>query len=384
MVKIDQFFEDAAAGDLPSFSLVEPNYDEQSEENPQDIQYGDQFVGKVVNAVMSSPNWPKTMLIWTYDEHGGYYDHVPPPAAIPPDDVAPALEPGDPPGGFDRYGFRVPCAVVSPYAKKDYVSHEVYDHTSILKTVEEKWNLPALTRRDANANSLFDMLDLHGKPAFLKPPKLPAAPNPDDQGRVPDDRCRHHPPAIGRLEGLREDQLARGRVRDPASAVPSLHLVRIPSRRSVWAPWNGVRDENRKRIRPVPPDRRHGRRHPCRVRRHGDRGIEYIDIRGEQPRVDHGQRFQMWRQMAPTSFGTAADFCDQRRQLRSSREASWGVDDPSWTGFLRVEFALWQNQPASTVAATADQLDAYVHQLVVAFPEQTIPSNDLSLRTHEI
>jgi high-affinity iron transporter len=61
-----------------------------------------------------------------------------------------------------------------------------------------------------------------------------------------------------------------------------------------------------------------------------------------------------------------------------------GVDDPGWTGFLRVEFALWQDQPAATVAATADQLDAYVHQLVAAFPEETIPFNDLSLRTHEI
>ena len=142
------------------------------------MQFGDQFMGKVVNAVMSSPNWPPTMLIWTYDEHGGYYDHVPPPPAVPPDDIPPALKPGDPPGGFDRYGFRVPSGVVSPYAKKNFVSHTVYDHTSILKTVEEKWNLPALTRRDANANSLFDMLDLQKKPAFLKPPKLPAAANP--------------------------------------------------------------------------------------------------------------------------------------------------------------------------------------------------------------
>jgi len=177
-VGIDQFYADAAAGKLPSYCLVEPNYNESSEENPQDIQFGDQFMGKVVNAVMSSPNWPKTMLIWTYDEHGGYYDHVPPPAAIPPDDIPPALKPGDLPGGFNRYGFRVPSGVVSPYAKKDFVSHTVYDHTSILKTVEEKWNLPALTRRDANANSLFDMLNLEDEPAFLKPPKLPAAPNP--------------------------------------------------------------------------------------------------------------------------------------------------------------------------------------------------------------
>lgn len=61
-----------------------------------------------------------------------------------------------------------------------------------------------------------------------------------------------------------------------------------------------------------------------------------------------------------------------------------GVDDPSWTGFLRLEYALWQNQPAARVASVADQLDTYVHQLVLAFPEQTTPLNDLSLRTHEI
>ena len=178
LAHVDEFYVDAAAGRLPSFSLVEPDYSVQSEEDPQDVQFGDQFLGKVVNAVMSGPNWRSTMLIWTYDEHGGYYDHVPPPPAVPPDDVPPALKPGDPPGSFDRYGFRVPSGVVSPYAKKNFVSHTIYDHTSILKTVEEKWNLPALTRRDANANSLFDMLDLEKKPAFMKPPKLPAAANP--------------------------------------------------------------------------------------------------------------------------------------------------------------------------------------------------------------
>ena len=89
-----------------------------------------------------------------------------------------ALKPGDPPGAFDRYGFRVPAGVVSPYSKRNFVSHTIYDHTSILKTLEEKWNLPALTRRDANASSLFDMIDLHSKPAFKQPPRLPTAADP--------------------------------------------------------------------------------------------------------------------------------------------------------------------------------------------------------------
>lgn len=178
LAHIDQFYADAAAGTLPSFCLVEEDFTHQSEENPQDVQFGDQFMAKVVNAVMSGPDWPTTMLIWTYDEHGGYYDHVPPPVAVPPDDIAPILKPGDPPGGFDRFGFRVPSGVVSPYARREFVSHTVYDHTSILRTVEEKWNLPALTRRDANAHSLFDMVDLTSTPAFLTPPKLPAAADP--------------------------------------------------------------------------------------------------------------------------------------------------------------------------------------------------------------
>jgi phospholipase C len=172
-VKMADFYKDADAGTLPQFSMLDPNYVVQSEENPQDIQYGDQYLSDVINAVMHGPKWSKTLLIWTYDEWGGWYDHVPPPAAIPPDDIPPDVPPGSLPGGFDRYGFRVPAGVVSPYARRDFVSHTVYDHTSILKTLETKWNLPALTRRDANATNLLSMIDLKTKPAFLTPPRLP-------------------------------------------------------------------------------------------------------------------------------------------------------------------------------------------------------------------
>ena len=172
-VKTAEFFEDAAAGRLPQFSMLDPNYTVQSEENPQDVQFGDQYLSDVINAVMQGPQWPHTLLIWTYDEWGGWYDHVPPPAAIPPDDVPPDLPPGFYPGTFGRYGFRVPAGVVSPYARRDFVSHTVYDHTSVLKTIETKWNLPALTRRDANAADVLAMVDLKSKPAYLTPPTLP-------------------------------------------------------------------------------------------------------------------------------------------------------------------------------------------------------------------
>jgi phospholipase C len=193
----DQFFADAAAGTLPGFSLVDPDFDAYSEENPQDIRKGESYAAEVINAAMHGPGWPHTLLIWVYDEHGGYYDHVPPPPAIPPDDVEgrskigsngpldtllrpifPALvrskkNLNQGPHQYDRYGFRVPAVIVSPYARPGYVCSEVLDHTSVLRLVEDKWNLPALTARDAAAGTPLGALDLAGPPAFLQPPVLP-------------------------------------------------------------------------------------------------------------------------------------------------------------------------------------------------------------------
>jgi phospholipase C len=168
------FYADAANGTLPSFSLVEPDYDVTSEENPQNIAAGEEFAASVINAVMSGPSWGSTLLIWNYDEHGGYYDHVPPPRALAPDDI----EPDVPKGGrvydrFRRYGFRVPMAVISPFSKPNYVSHHVMDHTSICALAEYKWNMPAMTYRDANAWPMLDLLDLTTA-AFAVPPTLAA------------------------------------------------------------------------------------------------------------------------------------------------------------------------------------------------------------------
>ena len=177
---IDQFFTDAAAGNLASFVLLDEDYGTQSQENPQNIVVGEAMMAKVVRALGSSPLWARTVLIITWDEHGGYYDHVPPPPAPVPDSIAPVVEPGESTyDGFGRYGIRVPGLVVSAFGKRDYVSHVVYDHTSILALAERKWNLPAMTYRDANANDLTDMLDLaalaSGSPTF---PSLPALSNP--------------------------------------------------------------------------------------------------------------------------------------------------------------------------------------------------------------
>jgi phospholipase C len=194
-----RFFADAAAGTLPAVSLVDPDFGLYSEENPQDISQGEAFSAAVVNAVMRGPGWESTLLLWLYDEHGGYYDHVPPPAAVIPDDVparnwqlsvpwvrallravAPKLlarlENADAgPASYDRYGFRVPAVIVSPYARPGFVLHDQLDHTSVLKLIEEKWNLPPLTARDAAAASPLGALDLSTPPPFLIPPALPPA-----------------------------------------------------------------------------------------------------------------------------------------------------------------------------------------------------------------
>jgi phospholipase C len=166
---IDDFFDAAKKGTLPGFCLVEPNYGKSSEEDPQNIVYGEQFAAQVIDAVMTGPGWKNTLLVWTFDEHGGYFDHVVPPAAIAPDNIGPDGSPAY--NGFRQYGFRVPCAVISPWARPGYVSHEVADHSSICALAEAKWNLPAMTHRDARAHDLLDMLDLKHA-AFLTPPKL--------------------------------------------------------------------------------------------------------------------------------------------------------------------------------------------------------------------
>ncbi|HEY2436469.1 MAG TPA: alkaline phosphatase family protein [Solirubrobacteraceae bacterium] len=184
---IAEFFDDAKAGTLPAFSLLDPNYGTQSQEDPQNIVVGEAFLASVVEALGQSPAWLGTLLIVTWDEHGGYYDHVPPPVALAPDAIAPVVQPGESSyEGFTRYGFRVPSIVVSPFAKPNHVSHVVHDHTSILAMLERKWNLPAMTYRDANANDLTDFLDLRAlgkrRPTF---PELPAlAPAGDDAARL--------------------------------------------------------------------------------------------------------------------------------------------------------------------------------------------------------
>ncbi|MFN8130588.1 MAG: alkaline phosphatase family protein [Solirubrobacteraceae bacterium] len=170
LVPFQRFLTDAARGALPGFAVLDPNYDVDSQENPQDIRLGERFVARVVTAVMRSPAWRDVALFITYDEGGGYYDHVPPPPAPVPDSTPPIDRRF---GGFDRYGFRVPCVLVSPWARRGHVSSRVQDHTSILRFVEHKWNIGALTNRDARADPMLDWFDFR-RASFAAPPKLSA------------------------------------------------------------------------------------------------------------------------------------------------------------------------------------------------------------------
>ena len=164
---------------LPQVAFVEANpvggvNVESDEHPPANVQVGEKFTHDVMQALVKSPNWSSSAMFLTYDEHGGFYDHVAPPAAPKPDNIAPMLQPGDAPGAFDRYGIRVPALVISPYAKKHFVSHTVYDHTSILHFIETRFGLPTLTKRDKAADPMLGMFDFskmsNAKPTLTNAP----------------------------------------------------------------------------------------------------------------------------------------------------------------------------------------------------------------------
>jgi phospholipase C len=168
---------DAANGTLPQVAYVDPSFageTENDEHPPTNIQLGQAFTAKIINAIMNGPNWSNTVIFLTYDEHGGFWDHVPPPPACLPDNIPPTLNGGDVPGMFDNYGVRVPMVAISPYSRRAFVSHTVYDHTSILRFIENRFDLPALTARDANADPMLELFDF-SKQTYATPPRLPAA-----------------------------------------------------------------------------------------------------------------------------------------------------------------------------------------------------------------
>jgi len=167
---------DIMNGTLPDVSYVMGDeVDESSDEGPSDLPgIGGQVVENIIRTLFSSPSWKDTAVFIVYDENGGLADHVPPAAACPPDNLAPHDGMGNPlMGAFNTTGFRVPMTVVSPYARQHFVSHTVYDHTSVVRFIEARFGLPAMTARDANAATPMEMFDF-ANPPFMTPPNITA------------------------------------------------------------------------------------------------------------------------------------------------------------------------------------------------------------------
>lgn len=174
LFNIDDYFADAAAGTLPAVAFVDPaigreGHGQNDEHPPAVAPIGQEFAATVIEALTRSPNWPRSALFLTYDEHGGLYDHVPPPPACAPGDIEPDLDMGAQVAGFDELGIRVPMMIVSPFAKKHFVGHRTYDHTSIVRFVQARHVIPALTDRDANAEAPWEMFDFDNPPHATPP-----------------------------------------------------------------------------------------------------------------------------------------------------------------------------------------------------------------------
>ncbi len=178
------FVRDCRNGLLPQYSFIEPRYFNELSSRANDqhpvhgVVGGELLIADIYEALRASPNWNETVFIITYDEHGGFFDHVVPPAATPPDPPNPAAQ-----FDFASYGVRVPAVVVSPLIPAGTIDRTLYDHASIAATMKKLFNLPSfLTQRDARANTLEHLWWL-------------AAPRTDTPTTLP--RPQHQPPAAG-------------------------------------------------------------------------------------------------------------------------------------------------------------------------------------------
>lgn len=176
------FARDCGNGLLPQYSFIEPRYSNEGASRANDqhpihgVALGDALIADVYEAIRSSPNWQKSMLLITWDEHGGFYDHVVPERTVNPDEAAASTF------DFTLLGVRVPAVVVSPYVAKGAFDNTVYDHSSICATIKQLFGLGQfLTRRDARANT-FDRLASLVQPRLDAPNVLPRIPDADQMG----------------------------------------------------------------------------------------------------------------------------------------------------------------------------------------------------------
>jgi phospholipase C len=184
-----EFLSDAKAGTLPAVSFIEPGYLSNQDEHPSsgtNIQTGAAYVESLINGLMGSVSWKDSVFILTYDEAGGTYDHVPPVAMPNPDGIAPidlastdicgsAYQGADTNCNFNYTGYRLPLIVVSPFTRKNYVSHTAADYTAILKFIETRFALQALTKRDAAQIDMTEFFDFQNVP-WATPPATASIP----------------------------------------------------------------------------------------------------------------------------------------------------------------------------------------------------------------
>ena len=147
--RFEDFALDAAMGRLPQVTVIEPIYGRNDDHPPAHPVAGQILISSVYQALAAGPHWGRCAFIVTYDEHGGFFDHVPPPLA--------ADQRAD--EGYDQLGFRVPTVVCGPWTRQGYVSSAVFDHSSILAFLERRFDLEPLTMRDAAANDMYELFD---------------------------------------------------------------------------------------------------------------------------------------------------------------------------------------------------------------------------------
>jgi len=176
--KYEDLISDLTNGTLPNVAFVDGQENFDDDHPRADLALGEAWTKKIVDAAIGSPEWNRLALVWTYDEAGGFADHVPPPNGCL------ALPSSSP---FTLMGPRVPLVVISQWAKRGYVSHVVRDHTAITRFIETLFDLPALTSRDANSDALLDMFDFSctqgslPKPTSVDTSKPCPTPNPPGQ-----------------------------------------------------------------------------------------------------------------------------------------------------------------------------------------------------------
>jgi phospholipase C len=177
-------------GDTPTYNFIEPkyeligNYKNGNSQHPfGDVRAGELLIKQVYETLVASPVWGQSLFVIVYDEHGGFYDHVAPPVAVPPGDTTPSGIKSKYGFRFDQYGVRVPALFISPYIPKGTVikakPDSQFDHSSIVRTLCDLWDLEPLTNRDRSARSILPELNLTDAPrtdaiATLPDPNVPA------------------------------------------------------------------------------------------------------------------------------------------------------------------------------------------------------------------